>query len=54
MFHNLKRTQEYAWSLAKTLMVCVVVFQIEGQYSVMIADEYDGDEASIVNEFDPF
>lgn len=54
MSHNLKLAQQYAWSLAKTLMVCVVVLQTEGQYSVMVADEYDGDEAAIVTEFDPF
>lgn len=44
-----------AWSLATTLMVCVVIFRAEtGAYGVMPAAEYDGDAACIVHEFDPF
>jgi len=44
-----------AWSLATTLMVCVVIFLGEtGAYGVMPAAEYDGDVAFIIHEFDPF
>ena len=43
------------WSLATTLMVCVVIFQAgAGEYGVMPAAEYDGDEAAVMHEFDPF
>ena len=43
------------WSLAKSLMVCVVIFTAEtGGYGVMPASEYDGDPADVVHEFDPF
>jgi hypothetical protein len=44
-----------AWNLANTLMVCVIVFQAgNGDYGVMPTDEYDGDPAFVVHEFDPF
>ena len=43
------------WSLAKSLMVRVVIFTAEtGGYGVMPASEYDGDPADVVHEFDPF
>ena len=43
------------WNLAKTLMVCVVIFRAgTGVYGAMPASEYDGDPAAIVHEFDPF
>jgi hypothetical protein len=43
------------WNLAKTLMVCVVIFRAgTGVYGVMPASEYDGDPGTIVHEFDPF
>jgi hypothetical protein len=44
-----------AWSLATTLMVCVIVFHTQmGGYGVMEAREYDGDPAAIVAELDPY
>lgn len=43
------------WSLARTLMACVVIFRAgRTGYGVMPATEYDGDPAAIVHEFDPF
>jgi hypothetical protein len=43
------------WSLATTLMVCVVVFYADaGIYGVMLAAEYDGDPGAVIHEFDPF
>jgi hypothetical protein len=43
------------WSLATTLMVCVVIFNAgTGGYGVMPSADYDGDPAAIVHEFDPF
>lgn len=51
---NLKLAQANAWSLAKTLMVCVVLFQTADGYGVMPTAEFDGDPAAIVHEYDPF
>jgi hypothetical protein len=43
------------WNLATTLMVCVTVFHAgDHDYGVMPSEEYDGDPAEIVHEFDPF
>jgi len=44
-----------AWTLAKTLMVCVIIFRTGASgYGVMPSNEYDGDPSAIVHEFDPF
>ncbi len=41
--------------LATTLMATVVIFRAgDGTLSVAPAAEYDGDEAAIVREIDPF
>ena len=45
----------YAFSLATTLMVSIVIFQAgDGSMGVMPAGEYDGELAAIVHEVDPF
>ena len=45
----------FAFSLATTLMVSIVIFQAgDGTLSVTPASEYDGDTAAIVREIDPF
>lgn len=55
MSDSLKTIQAYAWNLARTLMVSIIVFRTEsGLFSAMPANEWDGDSASIVHEFDPF
>lgn len=47
--------QAFAFSLAATLMVSIVIFQAgDGSLSVVPAPEYDGDAADIVHEIDPF
>ena len=38
----------------RTLMVPVILFQSEDAFGVMVASEYDGDEDSIVHEYDPW
>ena len=44
-----------AWSLAASLMVCVVIFKGgAGGYGVMPSSEHDGDPDDVVHEFDPF
>lgn len=45
----------FAFSLATTLMVSIVIFQAgDGSIGVMPAGEYDGELAAIVHEVDPF
>lgn len=50
-----KVAHAYAFSLANTLMVAIVIFKAgDGSLSVMPASEYDGDATTIVREIDPF
>jgi hypothetical protein len=51
---SLKVAQANAWSLAKTLMVCVVLFQTTDGYGVMPTPDFDGDPGAVVREYDPF
>jgi len=52
---SLKQAHAFAFSLATTLMVSVVVFQAgDGTMGVMPAGEYDGEATAIVHEIDPF
>ena len=52
---SLSDAHAFAFSLAATLMVTIVVFRAgDGTLSVMPAAEYDGDEDTIVHELDPF
>lgn len=46
--------QSLAWSLARTMMTVIVLVETARGYSVMTRDEFDGDPASIVSEYDPF
>jgi len=51
----LNLAQKNAWSLARTLMTIIVVFKTgEHSFGVAEAQEFDGDPASIVREYDPF
>ena len=51
---SLSLAQRNAWSLAKTLMVCVTLFKAGSGYSVAPTSEFDGDPASVVHDYDPF
>ncbi|HEY8137575.1 MAG TPA: hypothetical protein VIF61_07020 [Methylocystis sp.] len=43
------------WSLATTLMTCVVVFRAgDDDFGIMTTAEYDGDPESVIHEFDPW
>lgn len=53
MATNLSLAQSYAFSLAQTLQVPVTVFRSEIGYAVVTSDEFEGDPASVVTEFDP-
>ena len=54
MSHNLSLAQNHAWSLARTLMVCITLFRGEDGYGVVPTDEFEGDTASIIHEYDPY
>ncbi|MEC5291911.1 hypothetical protein VSX64_16120 [Aurantimonas sp. C2-6-R+9] len=54
MSHNLPLARSHAFHLAQTLMVPVILFITEGAYGVLPADEFDGDEETILQAFDPF
>lgn len=52
---SLNDAHAFAFSLATTLMMAIVIFQAgDGTLSVMPSNEYDGDAAAIVHEIDPF
>ena len=51
---SLSLAQRNAWSLAKTLMVCVTLFNAGNGFGVMPTSEFDGDSESVVYEYDPF
>ena len=52
---SLNDAHAFAFSLATTLMVAIVIFRAgDGSLSVVPANEYDGDPAAIIHEFDPF
>lgn len=51
-FHD---AHAFALSLASTLLVAIVIFRAgDGTLSVTPSAEFDGDEASILREIDPF
>ena len=54
MSHNLTLAQKHAFTLAKTLMVPVTLFEIDGEFGVMVSSEYDGEASTIVHEYDPY
>ena len=54
MSQNLSLAQSHAWNLAKTLMVCVTLFQCDGGFGVLPTDEFDGDPSSVIHDYDPF
>ena len=52
---SLNQAHAYAFSLATTLMVSIIIFRAgDGTVGVMPAGEYDGELAAIVHEVDPF
>ncbi|WP_334150414.1 hypothetical protein [Hyphomicrobium sp.] len=52
---SLNDAHAFAFSLATSLMVAIVIFRAgDGSFSVVPANEYDGDTAAIIHEFDPF
>ncbi|TGP50871.1 hypothetical protein EN873_23730 [bacterium M00.F.Ca.ET.230.01.1.1] len=54
MSHDLTLAQKAAWSLARTLMAPVILFQVDDELGVMPADELDGADVDILFEYDPY
>lgn len=54
MSNDLNLAQHHALDLARTLMVPVTLFKIDGEIGVMPSAEYDGDEDAVIHEYDPF
>lgn len=54
MSQNLSLAQQFAWSLATSLMVCITLFRAEGGYAAVPSAEFDGDPDTIVREYDPW
>lgn len=54
MSNDLSLAQSHAFALARTLMIPVTVFQIDGTYGVLPSAEIDdADELHFIHEFDP-
>jgi hypothetical protein len=51
---SLSTAQSFAWSMARTMMTIIVLIETGSGFSVMPLDEFDGDPACIVCEYDPF
>ncbi len=52
---SLNEAHAFAFSLATTLMVVIVIFRAgDGTFGVSPANEYDGEQSMIVSEIDPF
>ncbi|KIU27049.1 helicase [Methylobacterium radiotolerans] len=54
MAHDLTLARSHAYHLARTLTVCITLFQTDGGYGVMPSDEFDGDPATVVLDYDPW
>ena len=53
-FMSLDAAQRYAWNLACTLKVIIILITTDSGYQVMTSDDYDGDADKIVREYDPW
>lgn len=50
----LSTAQSLASNLARTLMTVIALIETDKGYAVMPSNEFDGDPASVVREYDPF
>ena len=51
---SLETAQRYAWNLACTLKVIIILIRTKDGYTAMPSDDYDGDIALVVREYDIF
>lgn len=54
MSRNLDQAREQAYHLSRSLMIAVVLFETDQDYGVMTADDYDGEDSAIVQEYNPW
>ncbi len=54
MSHDLTLAQNHAFQLARTLMVPVVLFKVDGEYGVLAAEDLEDAAVEIIHEFDPY
>ena len=53
MSHDLSLAQSHAFQLARTLMAPVTLFQVDGEFGVMLSDELDDADVVVIHEYDP-
>lgn len=51
---DLDLAQNAAFQLARTLMVPISLFEVDGAYGVLPAEELDSDDVTVIFEYDPF
>lgn len=51
---SLPTAQAFAWSLAKSLMTCIVLIRTAGGYVAMPEADFDGDATAVIQTYDPF
>ena len=51
---SLDVAQRFAWNLACTLKLIVILITSDAGYQVMASDDYDGDANRVVREYDPW
>jgi len=51
---SLEAAQRYAWNLACTLKVIIILIETDDGYTAMTSADYDGDADHIVREYDVF
>ena len=54
MSQNLTLAQDRALDLARTLMVPVTLFEVDGAFGVMPTAELEQDEVTVIHEYDPW
>ena len=54
MFTDIRIARRNALGLSRTLMAATLVITAGTHFSVVTADEFDGDTMTIVNAYDPF
>ncbi len=53
MSNDLSLAQNHAFDLARTLMVPVTLFEVDGEIGVLPSDELDDADVDVIHEFDP-
>lgn len=54
MSHDLNLAQNHAFDLARTLLVPVTLFRIDGEYGVLPSEDLDDAEVEVLHEYDPW